>query len=195
MQPCIVASADRAQTVLDGQSLTNPGAPQTQIRFLLYAQLRRADGRAWRNVLLRRLEGRPLTATASTLTFVGPQQQSIPVQAAFSQSEVDNLLSSLLLPANTPLSVLAVELFNAEDQVINEQFAEIDPATNLQGLLNARGGRGFVTPFDASLAVARPAAMTAATTKAVAELDPLGANIGSQRILRVSPLTPVVAIC
>jgi hypothetical protein len=64
MQPCIVASADRAQTVLEGQSLTNPGAPQTQIRFLLYAQLRRADGRAWRNVLLRRLEGQPLTATA-----------------------------------------------------------------------------------------------------------------------------------
>jgi hypothetical protein len=130
-----------------------------------------------------------------THTFVGPQQQSIPVQAAFSQSEVDNLLSSLFLPANTPLSVLAVELFNAEDQVINEQFAEIDPATNLQGLLNARGGRGFVTPLDASPAVAQPAAMTEATTNAVAEVDPLGANIGSQRILRVSPLTPVVAIC
>jgi hypothetical protein len=38
--------------------------------------------------------------------------------------------------------------------------------------------------------------MTAATTtNAVAEVDPLGANVGTQRILRVSPLTPVVAIC
>ncbi len=197
MQPCIVASADRAQTVLDGQSLTDPSAPQTQIWFLLYAQLRRADGRAWRNVLLHRLEGTPLTPTASTLTFVGPQQQSIPVQAAFSQSEVDNLLSSLFLPANTPLSVLAVELFNAEDQVINDQFAEIDPATNLQGLLNARGGRELVTPIDASVAVAQRSATNTTTTNAIAKVDPLGADIGKhpRRILRASPLTPVAAIC
>ena len=48
----IVATADLAQTVLNGVSLTTRNAPQTQIWFLLYAQVRRADGQAYRNVLL-----------------------------------------------------------------------------------------------------------------------------------------------
>jgi hypothetical protein len=202
IQPCIVASAGLAQTVLNGQSLTNPAAPQTQLWFLLYAQLRRADGKAWRNLLLGRLLGQPLTTTGLAPgtnlpgnTLIGPQQQSIPVQAAFSQSEVENQLADLLLPANTPLSVLAVELFNAEAQVINEQFAEIDPSTNLQNLLNARAGHGFSTPFDASMAVAQRSATNTTTTNAIVAVDPLGADIGNQRILRVSPLTPVAAIC
>jgi hypothetical protein len=56
-QPCIVASADLAQTVLNGQSLTSVDAPQTQIWFLLYAQLRRANGKAYRNLLLKKLLG------------------------------------------------------------------------------------------------------------------------------------------
>ncbi len=135
-------SADLAQTVLNGQSLTAAADPQTQIWFLLYAQLRRADGQAWRNLLLRKVEGAqpipsvpggpsgfaPATPHLAPYFRSIPQQQSIPVQAAFSQAEIDALLSELYLPANTPLSVLAVELFNQEDLVINDVFVREESA-------------------------------------------------------------------
>src|ERR1019366_1488191 len=183
-QPCIVASADLAQTVLNGQSLTWVDAPQTQIWFLLYAQLRRADGQAYRNLLLRKLLGQPpvhrKTVGDTGLTpYVTPstpgiaQVQSIPAAAAFSQSEVDTLLADLLLPKNTPLSVLAVELFNLEDQVIRQDYVSAVPE------LQVAGASGSASASSAALA----------TSQAVAQdrivRDPLGYELGSQRILRV----------
>ena len=158
-QPCIFASADLAQTVYGGVSLTSFEAPQTTIWFLLYAQLQRADGQAWRNLLLGKLLGVLPSRQTDNLVIFGPRQQ-IPVSAAFPVAGVDEILTALHLPFNTPLSVLAVELFNKESAVI-------------------------------------PQPPGAAITKAqsVALPDPLGANLGSQRILRVSPLTPVRAIC
>jgi len=72
VQPCISATADLAQTVLSGVSLTSPAAPQTQIWFLLYAQLRRADGDAWRNLLLAKLPG---TLQGDPLGGAAPTQQ------------------------------------------------------------------------------------------------------------------------
>jgi hypothetical protein len=210
VQPCIVASADLAQTVLDGESLTAAAAPQTQIWFLLYAQLRRADGEAYRNLLITKLRGRQQLpsvlgtndpAAGDTPQFAPhltiAQNQSILVQAAFSQSEVDGLLKQLYLPANTPLSVLAVELFNREDLVINEQFNAPKIEDNLPKLLASK--KSFakapsataVAPSGTATAVAAPEA----ETRAQAAPDPLGEQLGSQRILRVSPLTPVRAIC
>ncbi len=197
-QPCIVASADLAQTVLNGQSLTSPANPQTQIWFLLYAQLRRVDGQAYRNILLMKLLGqRPGQFTRGDFNQVTPQDtpdtsgiaqiQSIPVQAAFSVAEVDTILTALLLPANTPLSVLAVELFNLEYQVIRDTSPAPAPAPKA---------------LPAGLAALRSSALTAtavATPQAAVNDqvigDPLGDQLGSQRILRVSPLTPVSPVC
>ncbi|MDE3198194.1 MAG: hypothetical protein KGN84_17735 [Acidobacteriota bacterium] len=158
-QPCIVCSADLAQTVYNGESLTAPNNPQTSIYFLLYAQLRRADGGACRNILLGKLLGAPPQTAAGAL-YVKRQQYSIPVRAAFAQAAVEKILAGLHLPANTPLSVLAVELFNAESQVIR---GDRKPVLNVQAVAAAP--------------------------------DPLGAQLGSRRILRTSPLTPVRAIC
>lgn len=200
-QPCITASADLAQTVLNGQSLTSANAPQTQIWFLLYAQLRRADGQAYRNLLLTKLLGQRPTPTSDTgdtgttpfapslsAPLVMPstagiaQIQSIPVHANFSVSEIDTILADLLLPANTPLSVLAVEVFNLEFQVIRE--AAGGPAAR-PGIAATAGGGS-----SAGTAVATPAT---ALDQVVS--DPLGADLGSQRILRVSPLTSVSPAC
>lgn len=158
-QPCIVASADLAQTVYGGLSLTLREAPQTSIWFLLYAQLQRADGEAWRNLLLAKLPGLQPPRQTDNLAIFGPQQE-IPVSAAFSQAGVDEILTALHLPLNTPLSVLAVELFNKESAVIPQP------------------------PGDSGI-----------QTQSVALPDPLGTDLGSQRILRVSPLTPVRDIC
>lgn len=214
-QPCILASADLAQTVLSGQSLTAAAAPQTQIWFLLYAQVRRADGKAYRNLLLRKLEGVPPLPTSPVLGNVPgagdnvpkfsphltgiAQQQSISVQAAFSQEAIDVLLRELYLPANTPLSVLAVEVFNKEYLVINEQLSYEPVPEDVQSLISRRR-LSTASPVAASkgtaTAVAAPRTATEITPRAAAApSDPLGADLGSQRILRVSPLTPVSAIC
>jgi hypothetical protein len=179
----IVASADLAQTVLNGVSLTERTAPQTQIWFLLYAQLRRADGQAYRNLLLAKKLG--VQPTERLLFKAPPQPLSITVSASFPQVEVDEILAALMLPFNTPLSVLAVELFNREDLVIDDDFTT-DPIQ-------------IVTPKELP---AQPAGGTAVATAeavstraAVLEHDPLGEQLGSQRILRTSPLTPVRNIC
>jgi len=199
VQPCISATANLAQTVLNGVSLTVPTAPQTEIWFLLYAQLRRADGEAWRNLLLAKLPG--LLPQYNDVGGAGlPQQgQSIPVTAVFAQSAIDDILHALRLPANAPLSVLAVELFGKEADVIDTYYSEEVPglpsgaSTGLSASLLAAG-------LAAQVSASKAAAVSSSSNVAVQEDhfvadDPLGEQLGGQRILRVSPLTPVRAVC
>jgi hypothetical protein len=199
VQDCISASADLAQTVLDGVSLTLANAPQTQIWFLLYAQLRRADGEAYRNLLLGKLKG---TQPRPSFTGFEPKQQqhSIPVTAAFPLKAVDEILTALKLPTNTPLSVLAVELFNAESLVIRENQinAEIPHLPSRSALplpLPTASGAGVQEPASPKSSAAASSAAAQATAKAQVSSDPLGQDLGAQRILRVSPLVPVRAVC
>ena len=167
----IVATADLAQTVMNGVSLTLPARPQTEIWFLLYAQVRRVDGKAYRNILLARKPGKQAERTDNKKLLQNPgdglfftdghsgKGKNIPVTAVFLQNELALALEQLQLPPATPTSVLAVELFNGEADVI-------PPSTD------------------------QPA-----TPKAVADPDPLGLELGNRRILRVSPLIQVSAIC
>jgi hypothetical protein len=204
-QPCIVASADLAQTVLNGQSLTAKAAPQTQIWFLLYAQLRRADGGAYRNLLLSKLEGEQPVTGRITANITGiAQQQAITVNAAFSQVQIDKILAELRLPFNTPLSILAVELFNSESLVIGDQDVygagpELDVVNKTSLSKSASSSSAKTKGGGTAAALATPAASAKVSTQATAAAevinDPLGQELGSQRILRVSPLTPVRAIC
>ncbi|GAC1415349.1 MAG: hypothetical protein NVSMB62_02820 [Acidobacteriaceae bacterium] len=200
-QPCIVASADLAQTVLSGQSLTSRSAPQTQIWFLLYAQLRRADGKAYRNLLLDKRMGYPDSRENSGHVTGIPQQQNLTVHAAFSQKAVDDILALLRLPFNTPLSVLAVELFNREDLVIRGDYTSANNSILLKGVQPQAVLSGSPSSAQSdSSAVATmdqpPIAAPAATAQQpVGYLDPLGQHLGSQRILRTSPLAPVRNIC
>jgi hypothetical protein len=115
--PGIVAVANLAQTVDAGVSLTTVRYPQTAIWFLLYAQVQRVDGQAWRNILLARTPG--------TLDrHLAAQSRQLPVRGRFAQSAVQTWLSRWQLPASTPTSVLAVELFNAEADVVPEYLAD-----------------------------------------------------------------------
>ena len=161
--PSIVAMANLAQTVNNGVSLTLPAHPQTEIWYLLYAQVRRVDGQAWRNILLARAPGQQISSPLGTTVLVSQGQQTlIPVYGVFVETDVEALLKQLQLPLNTPVSVLAVELFNGEASVI--------------------------PPLQQPLAAATRAA-------AVAGIDPLGADLGARRVLRVSPLTAIPAVC
>jgi hypothetical protein len=155
----ILAVADLAQTVYKGVSLTNPLSPQTEIWFLLYAQVERVDGQAWRNILLARKVGTLLARLRGGNTPPpSSQTMNIPVGAPFPQKEVIAILGELGLPPNTPTSVLAVELFNNEAAVM---------------------------PYDSGINLA----------EAAVQEDPLGVNLGARRVLRVSPLTAVRAVC
>jgi hypothetical protein len=199
----IPAAISSPPSIAAFQSLTSANNPQAQIWFLLYAQLRRVDGQAYRNLLLGKLRGQrhrdigigniqgndsfapSLIAQFTPDTSGIAQVQSIPVEAAFSQGEVDTMLKDLLLPTNTALSVLAVELFNLEYLVTRDPAGEAAP----RALPAALAGTRLVAAT--STAVATPRAT--ATDQVIG--DPLGDELGSQRILRVSPLTPVPANC
>ena len=152
----IVVSAPFAMPVrLDGQRPAGAVFPTTRLGFLVYAQVAKADGRGGLNVLVARCWAAPedprhdrppgddrrvpATATAS----FGRQPPWPRGECAFFGRETIDGLEALGLPADTPLSVLAVELL---------------PPTDV-------------------------------------EKDPLGAELATQRILRVSPLVPVAPFC
>jgi hypothetical protein len=159
--PSIVAMADLAQTVYNGASLTVRAHPQTEIWFLLYAQVQRVDGQAWRNILLSRALGQQIREPAGGLAGSAGQQSLIPVYGVFAETAVEALLTKLQLRTNTPVSVLAVELFNGEANVVQQLAGQV----------------------------------AAAPSAVAAEGDPLGADLGARRVLRVSPLTAVPAVC
>jgi hypothetical protein len=161
-EPSIVAVADLAQTVYNGVSLTLPFRPQTDIWYLLYAQVQRVDGQAWRNILLARTQGQPIMNAAGGIANSPGQQSMIPVYGVFPEKAVEGLLKQLNLPPNTPVSVLAVELFNGEANVISPNSFGL-AAVPVAGV----GNQG----------------------------DPLGADLGARRVLRVSPLTAVRPVC
>jgi hypothetical protein len=196
IQSCISATADLAQTVLNGVSLTSAEAPQTQIWFLLYAQLRRADGEAWRNLLLAKLAGTLPGANQLLANAASVQQQSIPLTAAFAESAIDEVLRVLKLPGNTPLSVLAVELFNRESLVIREGEYEAEIANLPTGISTSLLYAGASQSVSSPIEITAPSqTATAIRQESRVIEDPLGQELGAQRILRVSPLTPVRAVC
>jgi hypothetical protein len=142
-QDGIVATAPYATPInLDGSRMPFPGREfrvPTRMYFLLYAQAQQADGAAWRNILLFTRESIDDDAVGE-----GPSTRDALALTFFTDAEVESALAGIFLPANSPLSVLAVELMPNGT----------DPPTG-----------------------------------------PLTGQIGSARILRTSPLSPVHAVC
>ncbi|MCU1265455.1 MAG: hypothetical protein JWM21_1773 [Acidobacteria bacterium] len=110
----IFVSAPYATAVYDGQSLL-PSPPLTEIWGVLYTQVLQADGKAHRNILLgeRKLYGRKREwgqfGLSSEATVYGT--------CFWSQDEVQALLEALALPPDSPLSVLATELYRNYEPV------------------------------------------------------------------------------
>jgi hypothetical protein len=99
----IETSAPFAEAYAAGRDF-NP-SPQTEVWFLLYAQVREVSGASWRNVLLRRQRGGVLEEGIEPLTRYAATE--IELDAAY------GALRTLALPRDAPLSVLAVELIPA----------------------------------------------------------------------------------
>jgi hypothetical protein len=185
----LTVSAPYATTVYNGVRVYNIelGDPQTKLWFMLYAQVMRADGAVWRNVLIGREEGKLMPPSAPILLQATPDLNSKLLMdpstlssstpgpataqavvhsvnreprgsATFLQATIAAALKQLGLPLNSALSVLAVEIL---------------PGPLSTRRLDVAGAAPTHTSGD----------------------DPLGIGLGTRRILRTSPLASVPPIC
>jgi hypothetical protein len=103
----IVVSAPYATPVLADGRRVGSGTPFTTIGFLLYAQAIQADGSGYRNVLLAHQGATPVDPRKT-------QRGAIEFdygRAEFAQSSIAQTLAEEGLPADAPLSVVAVEFY------------------------------------------------------------------------------------
>jgi hypothetical protein len=109
---------------------------------------------------------------------------------AWNNAEVAQLLQLYGLPANSPLSVLVVELLPVITR-LPEHVSNLDRpsiSTQVEARLATMNTLGTVTTLEA----VRLADTAAAFRK---EPSPLSDQLGERRILRTSPLTPVPFVC
>ena len=182
----IVAMAPHATAVFQDKRLTDPdGAhdPRTRIWVLLYAQVMQADGATRRNVLIARAPAIP-RLDALNGKLVPPRTRDVIGVAQFDEPNIEQKLTDQALPADSPLSVLAVELLPSDhlvQQTVNLGDAQVYLTSDLPD--------PFADPQQPVLGfLAAPPQIS----------DPLGRDLGtlaSRRILRCSPLTPVAAAC
>ena len=173
--------------VLNGKNITHD-PPRTELWTLLYAQVRQADGKDFRNILLEdrrltpasRLSGRSDVVGAAPV--LGFENSDAPVRGAvtWSQSDILAALAELGLPLDAPLSVLCVETMPTLDAL----RLPTPPTTHTVSHLTA----GVVADRAGH-----------ATAVAVAVQDsgmrPLSDALGHVRILRTSPLARVPDVC
>ncbi|MGZ3195916.1 MAG: hypothetical protein ACXWI1_02200 [Croceibacterium sp.] len=178
----ITVSAPYATAVVNGKRAYDfrAGDPQTRIWFMLYAQVRQANGAAWRNVLIDHQLGFSLRDPVKPGSETDPQHadsREPRAAIAFQQTHIDQLLDRLGLPLTTPLSVLAVEL--------------------LPGPLHVVGGGRWNPPKTTgpSNPTATFQQVESGDIRAPAGEDPLGLQLGTRRILRTSPLTAIPSTC
>ena len=112
-EEAVIATAPYAIPVYDGQKLVT-NQPGTEMWGVLYTQVLQADGAAFRNILLG--EKRMFRRRED---FNTQQQNAIDMYGVCSwpQDEVLLLLQALGLPKDSPLSVLAIEMFKNYEPV------------------------------------------------------------------------------
>ena len=183
----LVVEAPYAMAVLNGKNLTHD-PPRTELWALLYAQVRQADGKDHRNILLddrkltfkRRIRGR--FESAEGLSLFGFENDDSPARGEmrWTQDEVLAALRNLGLPADSPLSVLCVEMMPTLNALRATGASQGSNSNDLAGSMLADRS-GFGDPTGAPIQNH--------------EGRPLSDALGHYRILRTSPLTPVPQIC
>ncbi|HVK95948.1 MAG TPA: hypothetical protein VM571_14620, partial [Noviherbaspirillum sp.] len=103
----LVGSATFAEAVIDGGRVT-ADPPNTEIWLMLYCQVLQADGAAHRNILLGRK--RVMRRRRERVHRIEGSPRWPAGFASWSENEIKQLLGTLGLPDDMPLSVLAVEL-------------------------------------------------------------------------------------
>jgi hypothetical protein len=186
-QTDLVVEAPYALAVLKGKNITHD-PPRTEIWALLYAQVRQADGRDYRNILLddrkltlkRRVRGR--FESEAGLSLFGFENDDSPAHAEmrWTQDEMTTALRNLGLPADSPLSVLCVEMM---------------PTLRALRVSEAPGGASSNDLVASIMADRSGVGHSAGAPVQDSALRPLSDALGHYRILRTSPLTPVPDVC
>ncbi|MCF2151907.1 hypothetical protein IQ276_036985 [Desmonostoc muscorum LEGE 12446] len=223
-------TAPYAVAVHEGKNVTaNP--PRTQLWALLYAQVKQADSRDYRNILLddRQLDWRVQVETKKNVNIfekyndeqlqvlrsITFSQFKYDVQAAnvmntlklvdfstknrdgkkfgtvvWSNNEIAQLLASLGLPPDLPLSVVVVEtlpqITNIFEHVSDLNRPKVAQATKqLVANDNQQGFQQMIAKTN----------LSATPTVNLNRPSPISDELGNHRLLRTSKLTEVPAIC
>lgn len=199
----IRVSASHAEAVFDGRRITARPV-RTELWALLYTQVRMADNSDNRNILLndRRLTPAPeriFDRETGELVFSSEHSDAAKrAQTEWSNAEISNLLQNLGLPADSPLSVLCVEMMPTGDRFVMNDYTGRAGAvlfnrtdTDLSGM-SADRARRFLDVLSYNQQ------MTEDKTGATPEelyARPLSDDLGHYRILRTSTLSAVPAVC
>jgi len=193
----IRVSAPHAEAVFDGRRLTARPV-RTQMWALLYAQVRMADDSDNRNILLNdrlmRTAPENILVPAGAALYLTPATNDAPKQsvAAWSNAEISTLLKNYGLPADSPLSVLCVEMMPATEHfLMHSEFVQTH-----QYLANAANDPGEALEF------LRHTAFSQQQTHARVSQEPddlaarpLSDDLGNYRMLRTSTLSAVPEVC
>jgi hypothetical protein len=186
----LIVEAPYAEAVFGGRNITHD-PPRTEIWALLYAQVKQADGKDYRNILLddralrvlpRRLER--VVNLDGTVTLPIQNRDGVARGVCrWQQGEIFQMLRDLGLPQDSSLSVLCVETMPTLAALRTPPAgATLFVGDSVDGLVSgvhkARSGVNDVQD---------PAAPGG--------IRPLSDALGHVRILRTSPLTPVPAVC
>lgn len=198
----IVVSAPYAKAVSKGRNVT-PMPPRTQIWCLLYAQVLQADGKDYRNILLddRLLQMRKRVEQINS-------DAGLYAEGGWPDAQVKQLLRDLNLPADSPLSVLCVEMFPDVLSLIDIDQRRGDNTIRTSSTAAARRA-GTDQKMEEILITAiqarygNPEETTpemvenrrAVSTASASYFRPLSDHLGHHRILRTSPLVAVPEIC
>ncbi len=161
-----------------------------EIWALLYAQVRQADGKDWRNILLDdrslelipRVRGRTIDVTGALYLTGAFENRDAPARGAtrWRQDEVGLLLAELGLPQDARLSVLCVEMMPRAEALRPR----------------AAGGQSFSRTDIADASFLVLSGVAGQRQQDVARGPrPLSEALGHYRILRTSPLVAVPEAC
>lgn len=138
------AIAPFATPVLNGRKTFSFFQPYTKIWVLLYAQVTQADGASRRNILLLTERADPLqeqvvdpngaTGPSVTRDVYGVALFSQKDDQALGKTGIETALNSLLLPLNSPLSLLAVELLPTNGPFDRPTGGVVAPPQDPQGI-------------------------------------------------------------
>jgi len=131
----ITVTAQYATSVFNGKNVTSR-PPKTEIWGMLYAQLRQADGKENRNILLSEVlleyvdpatMQRSLSKQWNRVMIANAQLVNLDAPAtatqSWSESQIQSMLSQFNLSPDTGLSVLAVEMMPRYDKFIRGSSA------------------------------------------------------------------------
>lgn len=183
----LVITAPFATAVLNGKNVS-ARPPQTSLWYMLYAQVRQADGRSYRNLLI----------DSDLMPYVPPEpdktagtgmrskeEGTLYGTAVLKLKDVETKLVAFGLPGNSSLSVLCVEMFPLD----NTWHIEND---RKKMRYNREATHEEVYHLDG---YKEESIHAAAASRRMKISNPLTEGLGGYRIYRTSPLVPVADVC